>query len=74
MQDIVDRIAKLLALASSPNEYEASAAAAKASELLTAHNLRLENFKTSRYWAWILLCPAPGVLDSWALIVEVGGF
>ena len=47
MQDIVDRIAKLLALADSPNEYEATAAAAKASELLTAHNLRLENFKTS---------------------------
>lgn len=27
MQDIIDRITKLLALASSPNEYEASAAA-----------------------------------------------
>ncbi len=33
MQDIVDRIAKLLALANSPNENEATAAAAKASEL-----------------------------------------
>lgn len=47
MQDIIDRITKLLALATSPNEYEASAAAAKASELLTAHNLRLEDVKTS---------------------------
>lgn len=46
MQEIIDRITKLLALANSPNEYEASAADAKASELLTEHNLRLENIKT----------------------------
>lgn len=34
------------AFATSPNEYEASAAAAKAQEILTEHNLRLENMKT----------------------------
>ncbi len=48
MQDIIDRINKLLALASSPNEYEASAAAAKAQEVLTEHNLGLEDIKTSQ--------------------------
>lgn len=47
MQEIIDRITKLLALANSPNEYEASAAAAKASELLTEHNLRLEDIKAT---------------------------
>jgi ElaB/YqjD/DUF883 family membrane-anchored ribosome-binding protein len=46
MQDIVDRIAKLLALATSSNEHEAAAAAAKAQEILTEHNLRLEDIKT----------------------------
>ena len=46
MQDIVDRITKLLALATSPNEHEAAAAAAKAQEILTEHNLRLEDIKT----------------------------
>ncbi len=47
MQEIIERITKLLALATSPNEYEASAAAAKAQEILTEHNLRLEDIKTS---------------------------
>lgn len=39
MQEIIDRITKLLALSMSPNEFEASAAAAKAQEILTEHNL-----------------------------------
>jgi len=46
MQDILERITKLLALANSPNEHEAAAAAAKAQEILTEHNLRLEDIKT----------------------------
>ena len=46
MQDIVDRIAKLLALANSPNEHEAAAAATKAQELLLEHNLYLEDIKS----------------------------
>ncbi len=45
-QDIIDRIAKLLALANSPNENEASQAAAKAQELLMQHNLSLSDIKT----------------------------
>lgn len=48
MQEIIDRIHKLLALATSANEYEASAAAAKAQEILTEYNLRLEDIKTSQ--------------------------
>lgn len=48
MQEIIDRITKLLALATSPNEFEASAATAKAQEILTEHNLRLEDIKTSQ--------------------------
>ena len=48
MQEIIDRINKLLALATSANEYEASAAAAKAQEILTEHNLRLEDIKTDQ--------------------------
>ena len=47
MQEIIDRISKLLSLATSANEYEASAAAAKAQEILTEHNLRLEDIKSS---------------------------
>lgn len=46
MQDILDRIAKLLALATSPNEHEAVAAATKAQELLLEHNLHLEDIKS----------------------------
>lgn len=44
-QEIIDKIAKLLALATSPNEYEASQAAAKAQELLMVHNLSLGDIK-----------------------------
>lgn len=47
MPEIIDRITKLLSLASSPNEFEATAAMAKAQEILTEHNLRLEDIKTS---------------------------
>ena len=47
MQEVIDRIHKLLALATSANEYEASAAAAKAQEILTEHNLKLEDIETS---------------------------
>ena len=48
MQEIIDRIHKLLALATSANEYEASVAAAKAQEILTEHNLRLEDIETGQ--------------------------
>ena len=49
MQEIIDRVNKLLALATSANEYEASAVAAKAQEILTEHNLGLEdNIKTDQ--------------------------
>ena len=48
MQEIIDRISKLLAIATSANEYEASAAAAKAQEILTEHNLGLEDIKTDQ--------------------------
>lgn len=48
MQEIIDRVNKLLALATSANEYEASAAAAKAQEILTEHNLALEDIKTDQ--------------------------
>lgn len=48
MQEIIDRISKLLALATSPNEYEASAAAAKAQEILTAYNLEIKDIKTNQ--------------------------
>jgi hypothetical protein len=43
MENIIERIAKLLALSSSPNENEASAAAAKAQELLMRYNLKQED-------------------------------
>ncbi len=46
MQEIIDRVNKLLALATSANEYEASAAAAKAQEILTEHNLGLERYQS----------------------------
>lgn len=48
MPEIIDRVTKLLALSTSNNEHEASAAAAKAQEILTEHNLRLEDIKTSQ--------------------------
>lgn len=47
MQEIIDRIIKLLALATSSYEHEAAAAVTKAQELLMEHNLKLEDIKTS---------------------------
>lgn len=48
---IIDRVEKLLALASSSNENEAKLAAAKAAELLTVYNLTIEqvNKSTEKY-------------------------
>lgn len=43
---MIERIRKLLALSESPNEAEASAAAAKAHELLRAYNLSLDDIGT----------------------------
>jgi Protein of unknown function (DUF2786) len=40
-ENIIDRIKKLLAMAESPNEFEAQRASEKAQELLTLHNLTL---------------------------------
>lgn len=45
MIDIKDKIAKLLALADSPNEHEAKAALLKARELMAEHKLRPEEIK-----------------------------
>lgn len=45
MIDIKDKIAKLLALAGSPNEHEAKAALLKARELMAEHKLRPEEVK-----------------------------
>lgn len=42
LDKIIDKIQKLLALATSPNEHEASLAAEKAHELLIKHNLDLQ--------------------------------
>lgn len=44
-QRIIDRIQKLLALATSPNENEARLAAERASELLLRHNLSMQQIK-----------------------------
>lgn len=43
---VVEKIRKLLALARSTNEHEAAAAAAKAQELLSAHNLKIADVPT----------------------------
>lgn len=43
--NIKDKIAKLLALAESPNENEAKAALLKARELMAEHKLRPEDVK-----------------------------
>lgn len=48
MQEIIDRITKLIALATSSYEHEAAAAVTKAQELLMEHNLKLEDIKTSQ--------------------------
>lgn len=42
MSDVKDKIAKLLALAESPNENEAKAALLRARELMAEHKLRPE--------------------------------
>ena len=44
MSDVKDKIAKLLALAESPNENEAKAALLKARELMAQHKLRPEEW------------------------------
>ncbi|MEJ6485273.1 DUF2786 domain-containing protein [Nostoc punctiforme UO1] len=41
LEKIADKIRNLFALSQSPNEAEASAAAAKAQEMLTRHNLSI---------------------------------
>lgn len=46
--EIIEKVQKLLALATSPNENEAKLAAAKAHELLTKYNLSLEQVEESR--------------------------
>lgn len=45
MDNIIERIQKLLNLANSPNENEATLATAKANELLTKYNLNLQEIK-----------------------------
>lgn len=45
-KNIIEKINKLLALATSTNEHESTAAAAKASELLTQYNLSLADLGT----------------------------
>ncbi len=42
VQNIIDKISKLLALSTSPNEHEALAASMKAQELLAKYNLNIE--------------------------------
>ena len=46
--NIKDKIAKLLALAESPNENEAKAALLKARELMAEHKLRPEDVKKAK--------------------------
>lgn len=46
--NIKDKIAKLLALAESPNENEAKAALLKARELMAEHKLRREDVKKAK--------------------------
>lgn len=46
--EIIDKVQKLLALATSPNEHEAKLAASKAHELLAKYNLSLEQVEESR--------------------------
>ena len=48
MNNIKDKIAKLLALAESPNENEAQAALLKARELMAQHKLRPEECQKNR--------------------------
>ncbi|MCL6753140.1 DUF2786 domain-containing protein [Nostoc sp. CCCryo 231-06] len=54
LEKIADKIRKLFALSQSPNEREASAAAAKAQEMLTRHNLSIASLQdwTPRPLEW----------------------
>lgn len=54
-QRIAERIAKLLALAESPNVHEAEAAMAAAQRLLLKHNLEQQRVKGARGYAWMHL-------------------
>ncbi len=49
---IAERIARLLALAESPNKHEAEAAMAAAQRLLLRHNLELRQARTAQGYAW----------------------
>ncbi len=49
---IAERIAKLLALAESPNVHEAEAAMAAAQRLLLKHNVELRQARTAQGYAW----------------------
>ncbi len=49
---VAERIARLLALAESPNVHEAEAAMAAAQKLLLKHNLELREMRTARGYAW----------------------
>ncbi|MBX3189082.1 MAG: SprT-like domain-containing protein [Labilithrix sp.] len=49
---IADRIARLLALAESPNVHEAEAAMAAAQRLLLKHNIELRQARTAQGYAW----------------------
>lgn len=49
---VAERIAKLLALAESPNVHEAEAAMAAAQKLLLKHNLELRELRKTQGYAW----------------------
>jgi hypothetical protein len=49
---VAERIARLLALAESPNKHEAEAAMAAAQRLLLKHNLELRQARTAQGYAW----------------------
>lgn len=48
MEKIIERVRKLLALATSSNEHEAALAAAHAQRLLAEHNLAMADIETQR--------------------------
>jgi predicted SprT family Zn-dependent metalloprotease len=52
LQKVGDRIARLLALAESPNVHEAEAAMAAAQRLLLKHNIELRDARTARGYVW----------------------
>ncbi len=52
MQKMAERIARLLALAESPNVHEAEAAMAAAQRLLLKHNLELQRVRVAQGYAW----------------------